>query len=526
MGAHDVDKFGLKDHWRCLAAMTLVSVSTFQYGLDFGVVSGLQAMVPFLQVFGYHDPLSPTGWNITSERQQLISSLMTLGAFVTSATAGFTAVVFGRKTSLWVGCVLSVAATIMMQVTASIGVLYAARLIIGFANGIFMTHSQLWIFECSPARYRGLGISAFCIWTSVGTLVGTIVDNFTSKNTDKSAYMIPLGVVYIAPGILALGMFLIPESPRWLLNKGEAGKAEKALRWLRPTGWNVSGELSEMKTALEMERQLQSGVGVVDLFKNAIDRRRTLLSIGAVLCQAASGSMFMLAFGTYFFAIAGLSGSNFTTSPFEDSVILIAVGVLAILVNSAVVTRFGYRRVMLIAGMLLCGVCQLIIASVWQSAPFTTSSGNTVVALSVIYMFFYNGCISTYAWVAGGEIPSQRLRSYTFGLATAVGFLGAWVTTFTAPYFINPAELNWGPKYGYIWFGSCFLTAIWLFLYFPETKDRTLEEIDEMFGARVPARNFEGYQCHGAVGSSTFGSGDEKEREAKKMGNTVECAPA
>ena len=51
---------------------------------------------------------------------------------------------------------------------------------------------------------------------------------------------------------------------------------------------------------------------------------------------------------------------------------------------------------------------------------------------------------------------------------------------FTAPYFINPAELNWGPKYGYIWFGSCFLTAIWLFFCFPETKDRTLEEIDEM----------------------------------------------
>jgi hypothetical protein len=54
--------------------------------------------------------------------------------------------------------------------------------------------------------------------------------------------------------------------------------------------------------------------------------------------------------------------------------------------------------------------------------------------------------IATYAWLAGGEIPSQRLRSYTFGLAAAVGFFGAWLTTFTAPYFINPASLNWGPK--------------------------------------------------------------------------------
>jgi MFS family permease len=93
---------------------------------------------------------------------------MTLGAFITSATAGLTSTVAGRKVSLWVACALCVVATVMMQTTTSIGVLYAARLIIGLANGLFMTHSQLWILETSPARYRGLGMSAFQIWTAVG----------------------------------------------------------------------------------------------------------------------------------------------------------------------------------------------------------------------------------------------------------------------------------------------------------------------------------------------------------------------
>lgn len=71
-----------------------------------------------------------------------------------------------------------------------------------------------------------------------------------------------------------------------------------------------------------------------------------------------------------------------------------------------------------------------------------------IVAMSVIYICGYNGMVATYAWLAGGEIPSQRLRSYTFGLAAAVGFAGAWLATFTAPYFINPDALNWGPEYG------------------------------------------------------------------------------
>lgn len=106
--------------------------------------------------------------------------------------------------------------------------------------------------------------------------------------------------------------------------------------------------------------------------------------------------------------------------------------------------------------------------------------------------------VATYAWLSGGEIPSQRLRSYTFGIAASLGFLGAvgaqwfpilmrfvsdnskWLATFTAPYFINPESLGWGPKYGYIWAPSCFLTVAWVYFFLPEVKNRTLEEIDEM----------------------------------------------
>ncbi|KAM7198323.1 general substrate transporter [Rhypophila sp. PSN 637] len=508
--AEQQDRVGLKDHWRCLAAMTLVSLSAFQYGLDFGVISGLQAMVPFLEVFGYPDPEAPGGWNISSERQQLISSLMTLGAFISSASAGLSAVIVGRRTSIWIACLFSILSTVMMQVTTGIGVLYAARLIIGLANGVFTTHSQLWILECSPARYRGLAISGFQIWTTVGTLIGTIINNFLSFRTDKSAYIIPLGIVYIIPGILAIGLLFVPESPRWLLAHSSqpsascSAAAEKALAWLRPKGWDVGSELAEIQTAIENERQLHSGLSVFELVNNPVDRRRTLLSIGVVLCQASSGSMFIIAFGTYFFLNAGIG------TPFQDSVIMIATGVVAIIINSAVITRFGYRRRMLMTGMVLCGLCQLLVAVVWDTRAVPLASGSTldgIVALTVIYMFIYTLCISAYAWLSGGEIPSQRLRSHTFGLATAFGFFGAWLITFTAPYFINPAELNWGPKYGYIWFGSCFLSAIWLFLCLPETKNRTLEEIDEMFHARVPTRKFGSYRC---VASTSGGTSKEQ----------------
>jgi hypothetical protein len=203
-------------------------------------------------------------------------------------------------------------------------------------------------------------------------------------------------------------------------------------------------------------------------------------------------------------------------NPFAMTNILSAMGILAIFFNSLIVVRYGRRRVIMMIGLAFCGILQLIIAVVYDKQPGTTSTGTVLVALTCIYMMSYNGMISTYAWLAGGEIPSQRLRSYTFGLAAAVGFLFAWLTTFTAPYFINPESLNWGPRYGYIWFPSCCVGAIWVFLFLPETKGRTLEEIDEMFDAGVPARKFRKHVCVGHAGAQ-----DKGERRASSENEKV-----
>lgn len=97
-------------------------------------------------------------------------------------------------------------------------------------------------------------------------------------------------------------------------------------------------------------------------------------------------------------------------------------------------------------GGLLQGVFQLACAIAYQVEPGTTRAGNVLVAFSILYNFVYCATIAPYSWVVGGEIPSQRLRGYTFGIAAGLGFVSAWLITFTAPYFINPASLNWGPK--------------------------------------------------------------------------------
>ena len=413
--------------------------------------------------------MNPIGWNLTTVVQQLISSLMTIGAFAGSLAAGPLAVYLGRKPCVWIACVLCCASNAIMQGTTSVGALYAGRTLIGISNGFYMTFGQLYIQEVIPARYRGASIASFNVFTSLGALIGTVIDNFTAKMNNHQCYRIPLSIIYAVPVIITVGLFFIPESPRYLISKGKYEAARKGLVWMRPKGSNVDEEIHSIQEAARLEQEISSSTGWLDLVRRPLDRKRTLLAVGAVTTQAASGAFFMIAYGTYFFEMAGVGNA------FENSCILSGVGVAAILVCVAIMPRFGRRRRFLTTSLIICGFTQLIVAIVYtkRDPAKPEMTGKLIVAFSIIYIVAYNGGMSSFAWVVGGELPRQALRSYTFGAAAGVGFLGAWLAAFTAPYFINPASLNWGPQYGYIWFPSCLIAAAFVYFFIPEVRPST-----------------------------------------------------
>ena len=105
-------------------------------------------------MFGYEDPNVPGGWNLSAERQQLISSLMTLGAFLSSSMAGPIAGVMSRRMTIWAASLLCIVANVIMMATTNIAGLYAGRLLLGLANGMFMTFSQLYIQVYLPGPFQ------------------------------------------------------------------------------------------------------------------------------------------------------------------------------------------------------------------------------------------------------------------------------------------------------------------------------------------------------------------------------------
>jgi hypothetical protein len=142
-------------------------------------------------------------------------------------------------------------------------------------------------------------ISVFQSWTSIGSLVGTVIDNGTAEFDGKSSYLIPLGTVYIVPVLISIGLFFIPESPRWLALMERNEQAQKSLMWMRPHPEGVQEELDDIQAAILAEKKVSGSASFIDIWRNPVDRRRTLLAIAAISIQAASGAMFMIGTGPY-----------------------------------------------------------------------------------------------------------------------------------------------------------------------------------------------------------------------------------
>lgn len=125
-------KLDYRSHSKCLVICAVITVSSFQYGLDYALVGGFMAMPGFLRVFGYFDETTQK-WAIDTTVQQLISSLMTVGTLVGSLLIGPFSQRFGRRNGLWTASALNAISTGIMMGTTTVGPLYFARFLLGMS---------------------------------------------------------------------------------------------------------------------------------------------------------------------------------------------------------------------------------------------------------------------------------------------------------------------------------------------------------------------------------------------------------
>ncbi|EAT88226.1 hypothetical protein SNOG_04466 [Parastagonospora nodorum SN15] len=437
-----IDKSTLWANRKCLLICSAVAMASMQYGIDTAAVGGLQAMPGFLMVFGYEDPTSPLGYGIDSTVQQLMTSLMNLGACISSIAAGIFGAYFGRRPALWLACLLCSGSVALQIGSSSPAGLYVGRLFLGFSNGFFVVFSTVYCSEAAPAHLREIMVGLFSFYVNLGSIIGSVVDNYTKHHLSKLSYRIPLACMFIVPCLLTISLLFVPESPRWLLHHDQTDAARKSLETLRSDhGEQLELEWAEMLRGVAEEQRIAKSTQLMDMFKGH-DRRRTLLCYATIASQSASGSWFFIGYQTYFLSLAGI------TKAFEYTIMITCIGFIA------------------------CGIASSV-------SPNSKATGNVLVAFTALFMFCYNAGVGVATSPLATEMVSSRLRASTVGSANALGYFLAWL----------------GPQYSYIWAASNFICLIWFYFFIPETKARSLEELDEIFEEGISARKFKQYQC-------------------------------
>jgi hypothetical protein len=219
------------------------------------------------------------------------------------------------------------------------------------------------------------------------------------------------------------------------------------------------------------------------------DLRRTVLCFAVILSHTSSGVWLIVGYGTFFFQMAGVK------QPFLATVLKSVCGLFGVCCGIFLTQKLLGRRPMMLIGHFAPAVFMFGIGLAATIAPQSDQAGKAILACALLYHGFYNGFSGALSWPIASELVSSRLRVLTIGTGTGINYVFAWLTTFTAPYFINKENLNWGAKYAYIWAGSNLVTFVFFYFFLPESKGRSLEELDELFQNRVSVRDFPKYQC-------------------------------
>ncbi len=428
-------------------ATAVAALGGLLFGYDTGVISGA---ILFIK----------EDFNLSPSMQELVVSAVLAGAIIGAAAAGTLADRFGRRKVIVVAAAIFAVGALGTAVAPSVGTLIAGRIVVGVAIGAASFVAPLFIAELAPARYRGRLVSVNQLALTSGIVIAYLVDYAFSASRGWR-YM--FGLAAIPAIILGVAMYLLPDSPRWLLSQGMAKQARAVLTRIRGTR-DVGGELSSIRQSLKSEEG-----GWRDLLSPLI-RPALVVGIGLAILQQITGINTVIYYAPTIFQFAGFAEAGFAI------LASLAVGVTNVLLTIVaifLIDRVGRRPLLLIslAGMVLSlGALGLAFAL----SSLRGRLGLFAIGSLVLYVGFFAVGMGPIFWLMISEIFPLKARGLAMSTATVANWganLLVSVTFLTLVAFLG--------KPGTFWLYAVvgIFAVVFVYLLVPETKGKTLEQI-------------------------------------------------
>jgi sugar porter (SP) family MFS transporter len=434
------------------------------FGYDQGVISGA---LPLLQA----------DLDLSTLESEIVTSWVTLGALFGALVAGALADRIGRRWAAVAAGVLFAIGAVIEAVAPGAGMLTLGRVVTGLGVGFASVVAPLYAAEMAPKRLRGRFVSTYQLAITVGIFFAYLADDALTSS-DRWRLMFALAVI---PGAaLVVGFLVMPESARWLLKVGRREDARASL--VKVDGADVvDEELATLEADLEAEA-LEGRATWSEVFSPTL-RGALWVGVGLAVLQQVTGINAIIYYANEIFAQAG-----FTTAEQQAKATLYAVGatnVLATLVAVAWVDRFG-RRPLLFTGLVGMAVSLTAVGASFAAmanqppdGATSTSVGGLITVLAlVVFIASFAFSMGPIVWTIISEIYPNRVRGRAMAVATAVNWFAAFLV---AEFFLSVVDAIGESTTFFLFAALCVVTYVFVHRWVPETKGKSLEEIQERF---------------------------------------------
>jgi len=431
-------------------AAAFAALGGLLFGYDTGVISGAELFIK-------------NDFTLSTFALEVIVSGVLAGAATGALAGGRLADKFGRRKLLIATAIIFAAGAILCTVANSANTLIVGRIIVGLGIGLSSGTVPVYISEVSPANARGWQVSLFQLAITVGILLAYVVDYAFAK-IEGWRWMFGLAVVPAA--IFALGMIYLPESPRWLAMKGHRDKAREVLVRIRGTS-DVEAEMDEVESTIG---EIKESGKISELLAPAL-RPALIVGIGLAVFQQVTGINTVIYYAPIILQSAGISSAS---GAILATAGIGVVNVIMTIVSMRLIDRAGRKPLLLtgIAGMTISlGVLSLSFHISMQSGALAWAA----VISMMTYVASFAISLGPIFWLLISEIYPLKIRSSSEGLAATFNWGSNLVVTLT---FLTLVQ-RMGASQTFLLYGL-FAVAAWIFSFkfVPETKGRTLEEIE------------------------------------------------